>query len=636
MNLADATNQNLIFLNQTFNTKEEVFEFVAKKFVKEGIIEDKESYLSAVFDREKETPTGFENGMAIPHGKSEAVRKAAFAVVQLNSPLEKYESLDPNNRVEILFLLAIPEHEDRGHLDLLAQLATRLSDKNYTEGFKNARSVSQVLNLLSNNNVEHNDEEQVTGNKGFILGITACAAGIAHTYMAAEEISKEASRRGYQAKIEKQGAKGIEDRITRQDIDKAVGIIFAHDVALKETNRFVNLPQVDVNVAEPIKNSSKVLDTLFERTKNFVPNNQKDTETFDEEPSKGVWSEIKDSVMTGISYIIPLIIAGGMISTVAVLITQVFGLQEIADQEGSWLYLLNGLGGDLLNTMMLPVLSGYMAYSLADKPGLAPGFAGGLAAITIDSGFLGAMLSGLLAGFVMKWMKENINPKGVFSSFVTFWVYPVIGSLVVGCIILFLLGRPVAAINNSLISWLDTLQGTNALIMGAVLGMMVSFDLGGPVNKAAYAFCIGAMSNGNFAPYCAFASVKMVSAFSLSAACFLQKELFTEQEREIGTQTWILGLAGITEGAIPFAMGDPIRVIGSFIAGSLVTGAIVMSSGIGLSVPGAGIFSMFLLEGGSNGLMNAVVWLGAALIGAILSTILLIITRRQKLHKQNA
>lgn len=634
MNLADATNQNLIFLNQMFNTKEEVFEFVADKFVKEGVIQDKESYLSAVFDREKETPTGFENGMAIPHGKSETVRKAAFAVVQLTSPLEKYESLDPNNQVELLFILAIPEHEDRGHLDLLAQLATHLSDKTYTEEFKNATSVNQVLNLLSYDKKENDDKEQVAEDKGLILGITACAAGIAHTYMAAEEISKEASRRGYKAKVEKQGAKGIEDRITKEDTDEAIGVIFAHDVVLKETNRFVNLPQVDVNVAAPIKDADKVLDTLFNRAEHFEPSNQMNDTNFEEDSPKGIWTEIKDSVMTGISYIIPLIIAGGMISTVTVLITQVFGLQGVADQEGSWLYLLNGLGGDLLNTMMLPVLSGYMAYSLADKPGLTPGFAGGLAAITIDSGFLGAMLSGLLAGFVMKWMKENINPKGVFSSFVTFWVYPVLGSLVVGCIMLFLLGSPVAAINNGLISWLDTLQGTNALIMGAVLGIMVSFDLGGPVNKAAYAFCIGAMSNGNFAPYCAFASVKMVSAFSLSAACFLQKELFTEQEREIGTQTWILGLAGITEGAIPFAMGDPIRVIGSFIAGSLVTGAIVMSSGIGLSVPGAGIFSMFLLEGGSNGLMNALLWLGAALIGAILSTILLIVTRKQKLHKQ--
>lgn len=634
MNLVDATSKDLIFLDRQFDSKADLFKFVAEQFKKEDIIENVDDFLDALDQRESESVTGFENGLAIPHGKSDTVKQAKFAIVKLASPLSDYESMDPNNKVDLVFMLAIPTSEaGTTHLDLLAKLATRLSSSDYVEKFKKASNKEEIENLLAESPEEASPMVKDSG-KGLILGITACAAGIAHTYMAAESIVKEANKRGYTAKVEKQGAKGIEDRLNKRDVKEAVGIIFAHDVALKDLNRFNSLPQLNIGVAEPIKNPEKVIDDIVQKAQNFTPGNGSEDDDFEDEETKTFFGEVKDSVMTGISYIIPIIIAGGMISAVAVLITQIFGLQDVAAAEGSWLFLLKGIGGGMLGTLMLPVLSGYMAYSIVDKPGLAPGFAGGLAAMTINSGFLGAMLSGLIAGFLMKWMKENIKPEGVFKGFVTFWVYPVIGSLIVGCIMLFVLGKPVAAINTGLIGWLDSLQGTNAILLGAVLGAMVSFDLGGPVNKAAYAFCIAAMSNGNFAPYCAFASVKMVSAFSLSAACYLKKDLFTPQEREIGTQTWILGLAGITEGAIPFAMQDPIRVIGSFVTGSIVTGAIVMNAGLGLNVPGAGIFSMFLLQGGSGAVMSALIWLGAAIVGAAISTVLLIITRQQKLNKK--
>lgn len=632
MNLAKATSKELIFLDETLDTREDALMFMVEKLFAAGKITNKEEFLAAIHQREAISVTGFENGLAIPHGKSTAVREASFAVVRLIKPLKDYPSLDPNNQVDLLFMLAIPEAEAGStHLDLLAKLAGHLADSTYLEKFKSAKNSDEILALLD----EQEEQVAVNGEKGLILGITACAAGIAHTYMAAEAITKAANNLGYAARVEKQGAKGIEDRITAKEVAGAVGIILAHDVSLKGLDRFTTLPKIDTSVAEPIKHPQEVLERLLEKAKDFVPsadNQGINEESFDEE-AKTIGSQIKDAILTGISYIIPIIIAGGMISTVAVLLTQVFGLQDLAATEGSWLFLLKGLGSGLLGSLMIPILSGYMAYSIADKPGLTPGFAGGLAAMTINSGFLGGMLSGLLAGFLMNWMKKNIKAKGVFSGFVTFWIYPVMGSLLVGVIMLFVVGKPIAALNTGLIGWLDTLQGSNALLLGAVLGIMVSFDLGGPVNKAAYAFCIAAMSNGNFIPYCIFASVKMVSAFSLSAACLLQKELFTEQEREIGNQTWLLGLAGITEGAIPFAMGDPIRVIGSFIGGSLVTGAIVAYAGIGLNVPGAGIFSMFLLEGNYTGVSAAAIWLGAALLGAAISTILLIITRKQKLRK---
>ncbi|MDR0298501.1 MAG: PTS 2-O-a-mannosyl-D-glycerate transporter subunit IIABC [Streptococcaceae bacterium] len=641
--LSAATSRGLIFLNQAFTTKSEIFDFVAEQFVAQGIVTSAEEFKQALYVREDEGLTGFENGLAIPHGKSGTVLKASFAVIRLKQalPAEEYVSLNPENRVDTLFVLAIPEKEAAKHLDLLAKLSTQLADEKYLARLKAAKNPDQIFELLSENIEDQSLTTAVSESKGLILGITACAAGIAHTYMAAEAIAKKAAELGYEAKIEKQGANGLEDRITTADVARAVGIIYAHDVTLKDLQRFDALAKVDVKVAEPIRNPEKVIADLL----NTAANHTKSADHVvrsglieETEEIKGFWTIVKDSVLTGISYIIPIIIAGGMIGAFAVMITQIFHLQSsmvapVAPQVNTfWLFTLKTLGSNMLGVLMVPILSAYMAYSIADKPGLAPGFAAGLAATAINSGFLGGMLGGLVAGFLMKWMKEHIKTAGVFKGFVSFWVYPVVGTLVTAILMLFIIGQPVAWLNTALLDFLKSMQGSNALLLGAIIGVMVSFDLGGPVNKAAYAFCLGAMASGNFIPYAIFASVKMVSAFSLSAAMFIKKDIWTAEEREIGTQTWILGFAGITEGAIPVAMGDPIRVLGSFIGGSLVTGAIVASANIGLTVPGAGIFSLALLQGG-NLLTSDLVWFGAALIGAAISTLLLIMTRQAKLKK---
>lgn len=635
MDLTKATSLDLISLDQELTTKADVFKFLTHKLFVGGKIKSETDFLDAIYQREAESVTGFENGLAIPHGKSDTVLAASFAVVRTQAPVADYESLTPDNQVRLIFLLAIPA-SDQGaeHLDMLAQLSTQLADADYRQRLLQAKSAQEMLAILGENNVQV--ESQTNNQQGkLILAITACAAGIAHTYMAAAALKKSAAKQGLRIQVEEQGAKGLEDRISMQQVNEASAIIYAHDVALKETDRFKGLPVVDVPVAEPLKHADQVIQKALDKAVTYVPGSlTQAATTADEADHKSVGTEIKDSVLTGISYIIPIIIAGGMIGAIAVMITQIFGLQTLAGHENSWLFLLKALGSNMLGTLMVPVLSAYMAYSIADKPALGPGFAGGLAATMINSGFLGGMLAGLLAGYLIKWMKNHIKSEGVFSGFITFWVYPVIGSLIVGVLMLFVVGKPVALLNTGLVNLLNGMAGTSAILLGAILGLMVSFDLGGPVNKAAYAFCLGAMANGNFMPYCIFASVKMVSAFSVSAACLLRKDLFTPEEREIGNQTWILGLAGITEGAIPFAMADPIRVIGSFIGGSIVTGGIVAFFKIGLNVPGAGIFSMFLLQNGVGAVGNALIWLGAALLGALISTILLIVTRKQKLAKQ--
>ena len=300
--------------------------------------------------------------------------------------------------------------------------------------------------------------------------------------------------------------------------------------------------------------------------------------------------------------------------------------------EGSWLYLIKSMGSGLLGTLMVPVLSAYMAYSIGDKPALASGFAAGFCANTVGGGFLLGMLGGIIAGYSIRYLKKWIPAKGTFAGFVSFVIYPVLSCLIVGVLLLVVLGKPVAMINTALVDFLGSMAGTNAALLGAVLGIMVSFDLGGPVNKAAYAFCVAAMAEGVLMPYCAFASIKMVSAFGVTFATKFRKDLFTPEEREVGNSTWLLGLAGITEGAIPFMMADPIRVIISLCTGSAVCGAIVAMFNIGLDVPGAGIFSIFVLTA-DNIPLAMIVWFGAAVIGAIISAVLLVITRKQKLAK---
>jgi 2-O-A-mannosyl-D-glycerate-specific PTS system IIC component len=637
MILKSLTSPKLLFTKQNFRSKEETIKYLIKKLADEGKLHSKEDFYQAVIDREKLSPTGFEGGLAIPHGKSGAVKKAAFAIATLQKPLTDWESIDPTNEVELVILLAIPENESGStHLSLLSEFVTRLSNEEYKNRLLNAQSNEELFENLDRQNEKKVQIEAKKADKT-VLAITACPAGIAHTYMAAEALVKAGKELGVDVFVEKQGANGIEDRHTKNQLRKADAVIFAVDVAVKDEERYRHLPKVKTTVAQPLKNAKGILSQALEKAdktpkKEYADTNDGSVES-DDTDKKSFKTEIKDSILTGISYIIPVIVAGGMTLAFAVLVSQAFGLQDVYAEEGSWLWLLRQLGGTLLGTLMVPILSAYMAYSIADKPALGPGFAAGVAANLIGSGFLGGMLGGILAGYFLKYLKHKVKPKGTFAGFVSFWVYPVVGTLFVGSVMLFVVGKPLAFLNQGLVQWLEGLSGTNAIILGIVLGAMVSFDLGGPVNKAAYTFCIGAMAMGNVVPYATFASVKMVSAFSVTGATIVAKKYFTKEEQEVGKQTWLLGLAGITEGAIPFMMNDPLRVIPSLIAGSAVTGAIVAYFNIGLSVPGAGIFSLALVEGQPL-LIAASIWLGAALIGAFISMVLLIVTRKAKLAKE--
>ncbi|EPO2123649.1 PTS 2-O-a-mannosyl-D-glycerate transporter subunit IIABC [Escherichia coli] len=629
MNLTTLTHRDALCLNARFTSREEAIHALTQRLAALGKISSTEQFLEEVYRRESLGPTALGEGLAVPHGKTAAVKEAAFAVATLSEPLQ-WEGVDGPEAVDLVVLAIPPNEAGTTHMQLLTALTTRLADDEIRARIQSATTPDELLSALDDKG--GTQPSASFSNAPTIVCVTACPAGIAHTYMAAEYLEKAGRKLGVNVYVEKQGANGIEGRLTADQLNSATACIFAAEVAIKESERFNGIPALSVPVAEPIRHA----EALIQQALTLKRSDETRTVQQDTQPVKSVKTELKQALLSGISFAVPLIVAGGTVLAVAVLLSQIFGLQDLFNEENSWLWMYRKLGGGLLGILMVPVLAAYTAYSLADKPALAPGFAAGLAANMIGSGFLGAVVGGLIAGYLMRWVKNHLRLSSKFNGFLTFYLYPVLGTLGAGSLMLFVVGEPVAWINNSLTAWLNGLSGSNALLLGAILGFMCSFDLGGPVNKAAYAFCLGAMANGVYGPYAIFASVKMVSAFTVTASTMLAPRLFKEFEIETGKSTWLLGLAGITEGAIPMAIEDPLRVIGSFVLGSMVTGAIVGAMNIGLSTPGAGIFSLFLLhDNGAGGVMAAIGWFGAALVGAAISTAILLIWRRHAVKHGN-
>lgn len=337
-----------------------------------------------------------------------------------------------------------------------------------------ATNADELLSALDDNT--HEPTVATPFNAPTIVCVTACPAGIAHTYMAAEYLEKAGRKLGVNVFVEKQGANGIEGRLTADQLNTASACIFAAEVAIKESERFAGIPALTVPVAEPIRHAEQlILQALA-----LEPQNEKRARQEESHQPKGLKTELKQALLSGISFAVPLIVAGGTVLAVAVLLAQIFGLQPLFDQENSWLWMYRKLGGGILGILMVPVLAAYTAYSLADKPALAPGFAAGLAANMIGSGFLGAIAGGLIAGYLMRWVKNHLRLSSKFNGFLSFYLYPVVGTLGAGSLMLFVVGEPVAWLNNSLTVWLNGLSGANALLLGAILGFMCSFDLGGP------------------------------------------------------------------------------------------------------------------------------------------------------------
>ncbi len=376
-------------------------------------------------------------------------------------------------------------------MHLLTELTTTLVDDDVREAVLNATTTDELLALFNKPDEVVIEQDNLDTSAPTVVCVTACPAGIAHTYMAAEYLEKAGKKLGINVHVEKQGANGIEDRLTAEQLNKADACVFAAEVAIKELERFNGIPRVEVPVAEPIKHAERILNEALEAAKNG--SGAERAVATDAPKKRNSWkTDVKQALLSGISFAVPLIVAGGTVLAIAVLLSRINPeMLALYNEAGSWLNMYRKLGGGLLGVLMVPVLAAYTAYSLADKPALGPGFAAGLAANLIGAGFLGGVAGGLLAGYFMRWVKENVRVSPAFNGFLTFYLYPVLGTLIVGSLMLFVVGKPVAWLNQGLTDFLNGLSGTNAIILGAVIGLFVSSDLGGPINKAAYLFLCG-------------------------------------------------------------------------------------------------------------------------------------------------
>jgi len=421
-----------------------------------------------------------------------------------------------------------------------------------------------------------------------IVAVTSCPTGIAHTYMASESLEEAAKKMDLEIKVETQGSVGVENELNVQDIKDADAVIIAADTNVSK-ERFAGKPIVEVAVADAIDDAESLINQALKKAKKGekteVDSNLQSRVSDEKAKRKEKRSGPYKHLMTGVSFMLPFVVAGGL----AIALSFVFGINA-AQQEGSLAAALSQIGGGAAFALMVPVLAGYIAFSIADRPGIAPGMIGGMLASSIGAGFLGGIIAGFLAGYLTQWLKNTIKLPENLQGLMPVLVLPFLSSLIVGLLMIYLIGPPVEGIMNGLENWLNGMTGTNAVLLGLILGAMMAFDMGGPVNKAAYTFGVGLLGSEIYGPMAAIMAAGMTPPLGLALATTLFKNRFTRQEIEAGKPAWFMGISFITEGAIPFAAADPIRVIPSIMTGSAVTGALSMLFGVGLKAPHGGIF----------------------------------------------
>ncbi|WP_246601495.1 PTS fructose transporter subunit IIABC [Enterococcus alishanensis] len=621
MELHEMTSQKLILVNQKLISKEAILKEMIELFFAQGIVADKKAFLDSVLQREEESATGMENGLAIPHGKSSAVLKPAFAVMTLENPLTNsaWESVNQENQVETIFLLAVPaDKAGSTHLKLLSELSVQLMDPNFIQSIHRATTAQGVYTILQDRDQKKSEEdaEPVVATDKFIVGVTACTTGIAHTYMAAEALEEAGKKLGVKVHIEKQGASGIEDRLTKEMIAQADGVIFAVDTNVKEKERFADKPFVEVKVAVPLKKAESLLTEVLENPQGKVKIANKVTDSSNEsqEEKKGIYTHF----MTGVNFMLPFVIAGGIITALSF----AFGIEASDPTSASYNVLaaaLNEIGGGTALALMVPILAGGVAYSIAGRPGIAPGVIGGMLASTSGAGFLGGLVGGMFAGYLTAFIVKHLKVPKSIQALSNLIIVPLLSVLITGLVMKFLIGQPIAALMNFLNDWLNSLGTTNGVLFGILIGCFMAFDMGGPLNKAMATFAMGMMANGVYEPIAACMVAGMTPPLGIALATVLFKKKFSQKEREAGMSCWIMGASYITEGAIPFAVANPFRIIPSLMAGSAVAAAISITAGCASRAPHGGIWVMFI-----PGVMNNLLMYIVAIVAGTVVTGLLV------------
>lgn len=621
MKITDLLSKESVLLNADVNDKEACLVKLVDLMDASGKISDKKLYLDAVYAREEEGTTGVGNGIAIPHGRCSGVKEPGLAAVTINGGVE-YNALD-SKPVDLAFLIAAPEGSGTVHLEILSKLATMLMDENFVGNLKKAKTVDKFLKVIDDAEEKKDEKivEESTNSDHFILAVTACPTGIAHTYMAAEAIEKAAKAKGYKVKVETRGSGGAKNILTDEEINKADGIIVAADTNVP-MNRFDGKKVIECQVSKGINKPNELIDEIVSgNVAIYKSDNKKATNEAKDSAGHSIYKHL----MNGVSHMLPFVVGGGILIALAFLVDgMTFDINSLSDAQranfGTLTPLANFLKGQVGGVafgFMLPVLAGFIAMSIADRPGLAVGILGGSIAANGTSGFLGALAAGFIAGYLVNFLKkvsDKVIPESL-DGIKPVLIYPLFGMLLTGAIMVFAIEPVVGAINTGLNNVLASLSGVNVILLGTIVAGMMAIDMGGPFNKASYVFGVASIASGNYNIMAAVMIGGMVPPCAIALATLLFKKKFTESERKSGPTNFIMGLAFITEGAIPFAAADPLHVIPSCAVGSALAGALSMAFNCTLMAPHGGIF-VFPVVG--NTLMYLLALVAGTIVGAVL------------------
>lgn len=627
MTIRDLLAAESINLNGTPAGKTEALNQCIDLMAKSGKIADVEKYRKGVFAREEEGTTGIGMGIAIPHCKSDAVTKAGLAAMVVKDGVD-FESLD-GTPAKIIFLIAAPNTEDNVHLQVLSKLSVMLMDEQFTNSLINAGSVDEFLNIIDSAEKAKDENEaakeakepvEVKKDDVFIVAVTACPTGIAHTYMAAEAIEKKAKELGYQVKVETRGSAGAKNVLTDDEIAKATGVIVACDTNVP-TDRFDGKKVIECQVSDGINKTEELVKRIAAGDAPvFKASGKKEASHSSIGGKESIGHQIYKHLMNGVSHMLPFVVGGGILIAIAFLIDGFsVDLNSLpADQRANFgtitqgAALFKGIGGTAFG-FMLPILAGFIAMSIADCPGLAVGFVGGSIAANGTSGFLGALVAGFVAGYIVNLLKKIFSklPESL-DGVKPVLLYPLLGIFLIGVIMQFVVEPPIGALNTAINNGLNGLNGASAVVLGVLLGGMMAIDMGGPVNKAAYVFGTASIAAGNYNIMAAVMIGGMVPPLAIALATIFFKNKFTAEERKAGPTNFIMGLSFITEGAIPFAASDPLHVLPACAVGSAVAGGLSMAFGCTLMAPHGGIFVVPTIG-------NPLMYLVALVIGSFIA-----------------
>ena len=629
MRITDLLDKKSISLDAVCASKSDALDQAVALMVKSGKINDEEAYRKQVYLREEESTTGIGEGIAIPHGKCDAVSKPGLAAMVIKDGVD-FDSLD-DEPVNLLFLIAAPNTEDNIHLDVLSKLSMLLMDENFVENLKNASSVDEFLKIVDAADEEKPDlndqlaaQTETEGAVCKIIAVTSCPTGIAHTYMAAEGLEKAAKSHNCSIKVETRGSGGAKNVLTDEEIANADCVIVAADAQVP-MDRFNGKKLIEVPVSDGISKA----DQLVERAINgdapiYHSSNAGSQSASSQKASGGIGHRLYVHLMNRVSHMLPFVVGGGILIAIAFLIDGMnVDINSLsADMRANFGTItpvaaaFKQIGGIAFG-LMLPVLAGFIAMSIGDRPALAVGFVGGMMAANGKSGFLGALAAGFLAGLIILLLKKVFAKlPDALEKITPVLLYPVCGILLMGIIMMFVIEPPVGALNTALNTALTNMGASSKILLGIVCAGMMAIDMGGPFNKAAYVFGTAAIVAGNYDIMAAVMIGGMVPPCAIALATLLFKNKFTKEERKSGPVNFVMGLAFITEGAIPYAAADPIRVLPSCVAGSAVAGALSMAFGCTLMAPHGGIFVVPVMG-------NAGMYLVALAVGTVISAVLL-------------